>query len=718
MSTPLSPEPVMQTQLNDLPAYLSNGLIGIRVLDIPLLPGVALVNGFATRHPVERVEAAARTPYPLGGDITIDGVSLRRAPQAAEFTDQRYDFATGELITRFRYGVGGVMAHVTVLTLCSRTEPTLALQETTVEVDGACDLVLRAMIDPANVQGRMVERHLGRPDTADRGADGSLGWEASGEDSRCGIAYATEFQGGSGAIRTREESDHVAVATDYRVKARAGNRYRLRHIASMVPDVLHAHPDRAAYRLVARAADVGFEALREANRRAWQELWLGRVLIDADDDRWQRLADAAFFYLNASVHPSSPASTSIFGLAQWDDYHYYRGHVMWDIETFSLPPLLLSQPDAARSLLDFRTRTMESARSNAMLMGRRGLQFPWEAGPLTGHEAAPEAGTASWYEDHVSPDIALAFAQYAHATGDRRFLVDDAGPVLFGVSDWIVSRVTATPRGYEILRTMGIAERQKAADNDAYTTMIMRRTLEEAITCAELLGRPVPEAWRSVHQGLDVRRSATTGAVLSHDGYHASEEKGATPGPLAGLFPAWYQMTPQATRATLDHYLGIAADYVGEPMLSPLYYVWAAWAGDRRLSARMLEAGYGDLVGGRFLQTLEMAPSRAEGKPRSGPFFANLGGFLMGLLYGLPGLRVGPGPTDAWAQRPVVLPAGWRSVEVDRVWVRGEPASLQARQGQDRAVLRVGSGNSAGARRSDVASKRPDPTTATSEHAA
>ena len=74
--------------------------------------------------------------------------------------------------------------------------------------------------------------------------------------------------------------------------------------------------------------------------------------------RWQEaLADAALFYLFSSTHVASPASTSIFGLATWHDYHYYYGHVMWDIETFVLPVLSLLQPHVAESILDYRTRS-------------------------------------------------------------------------------------------------------------------------------------------------------------------------------------------------------------------------------------------------------------------------------------------------------------------------------------------------------------------------
>ena len=59
----------------------------------------------------------------------------------------------------------------------------------------------------------------------------------------------------------------------------------------------------------------------------------------------------------------------------------------------------------------------------------------------------------------------------------------------------------------------------------------------------------------------------------------------------------------------------------------------------------------------------------------------------MGLLYGLPGIRLGPGDPQTWPKRPVVLPAGWRSIEVERLWVHDQPARLAARHGADRAQL-------------------------------
>jgi hypothetical protein len=690
VSTPLSPPPVTSGGRGDLPAYLSNGVVGLRVLDIPLLPGVVLVSGFTGLDPVVEVEAGAEAPYPLSGDIGLGKVWLTSSPHQAEFVDQRYDFSNGELTTRFRFRAGSTTAHVEVLTFCSQKQPALVLQETTVEVDGAVELSVRAMVGISRLPGRVARRTPGAPGRHTETPDGSLAWESLGGKARCGVAYVTEFVGDEEVQpQVLNWGIESGLATQVTMAARPGRQYRLRQITSIVPSKLHKDPDREAARLACRGAADGFDALRDENRVEWNELWKGRVLVDADDERWQQLADAAFFYLNTSVHPSAPASTSIYGLAKWHDYHYYYGHVMWDIESFSVPALLLAQPDAARTLLEYRVETIGAARRNAKLFGRRGLQFPWESGPLDGEEASPGVGHASWYEDHVSLDIAWAFAQYAHVSGDERFFREDAAVILHGVADWMTSRVTRHGSRFDFSQTMGIAERKEPADNDAFTIMSAKQVLREAIACAERLGQAVPPAWREVLAGLEPPRHTRTGAILSHDGYHPNEEKGSTPGPLAGLFPLWYDVEPDVAKETLDYYLALSDGYVGSPMLSALYGVWAAWAGDRRLAARLYEQGYAELIGDRFLQTLEQSPTRYPEKPPSGPFFANLSGFLMGLMYGLPGIRLGPDEPGTWPSRRVVLPQGWRSIEIERAWIRNQPARIVARHGAERATIEL-----------------------------
>ena len=629
-------------------------------------------------------------PYPLGGDLRLGRIWLSDMPNCARFIEQRYDFSCGELHSRFVFAIEGLEARVDVLTFCSRSEPCLVLQEMRVSVNQSCDVALAARVDPGDIAGRWLDRWTETPGTDTPAVDGMMHWEPLGGLSTCGVAYITTFEDDTAAERSVAPGEQRPLATRYAFRAAPGRSYRLRQIAAMVPSQMHHQPHLQAIRLAAHGHDLGFDALRRENQAAWAELWKGRVHLLGADRRWQALADAAFFYLQSSVHPSSRSSTAIFGLAQWPDYHYYYGHVMWDIETFAIPPLLLTQPDAARAMLDYRSRSLPAARANAQLNGYRGLQFPWESNPTRGEEETPLPGTGAWHEEHVSTGVAHAFAQYAHATGDEHFLREQAWPVLAGVAEWITSRVTRTERGYEIRASMGIAEREQ--------TDRQWRLHEHGGECRAGRRGGVCAASRLCRADRLGRHRAphrhparcANGRDRQPRRVRPGGREGATPDPLAGIFPFGYRVDGETERATIAYYLAMADAYLGSPMLSALYGVWAARLGDRARSARLFEEGYAAFVSDRFLNTHEYREDRFPEQPVAGPFFANLGGFLLGCLYGLPGLRIGPGAPESWCERPVVMPEGWDGIAVERIWVRGQPAELVAHHGDAGATIRVG----------------------------
>jgi trehalose/maltose hydrolase-like predicted phosphorylase len=680
MIKPINPPAVTGAGRRELPAYIANGLLGLRVRDLPLSTGMTLLSGYSGEHYERQIEAAAVAPYPIAGDLALDGVWLSDVPHQVSQPRQAYDFSAGELTTHFVFQAEGCTARVEVLTFCSRSDPTLVCQEIAVTVDKACGLGLRAVVDATGAEGRALRHSRLTPGEPKPATDGTLLWESAGALSTCGVAFVTELLGAGDAPAERPPLRDHKLVTEYGLRARAGRSVRLRQIASVVPRILHEAPDQQASRLAAKAGAEGFDKLRRQNRAVWEELWKGRIRLEGAGERWQGLADAAFFYLNSSVHSSSPASTSIFGLATWHDYHYYFGHVMWDIEAFAVPALCLVQPEAARALLDYRSAKLKGAERNAQLMGRRGLQFPWESAPTSGQEAAPLPGTAAWHEDHVSLDVARAFMLYADVTGDKAFLRMRAWPVLSGVCEWITTRVTKTRGGYAIKESMGIAERQTPVDNAAFTNMGAVVVLRDAIRVARDLGLPADPMWAKIADGMEIPMRGK--AVISHDAYRVDEEKGATPDPLMGLFPFGFRLDPAEEKATLELYLGMAQDYIGSPMLSALYGAWAARLGDRALALKLLDDGYARFCAGRFSQTLEYRADRFPEQPQAGPFFANIGGFLTGLLFGFTGLRAGPEAPDAWNEREVVLPAGWTAIEIDRLWVRGQPMRLIARHGE------------------------------------
>ena len=527
----------------ELPAYVSNGLIGLRVPELALHGGVAILSGYSGEDPVERIEAAARIPYPIDGKLKLNGVELSDAPFCVQDVEQSYDFSVGELSSRFSFKAAGVNAQVEVLTFCSRRIPTLVCQQIEITTDRSCEVVIGAGIDTRGAEGRAT-RLL--KDTG--GADGIIRWQSAGALSTCGLAYKTDFDGAESKRRLSDREDQLT--THYEIRMRTGARCRLRQLTSVVPSVLHQQPDLQAARIVAMAHEIDWGSIQADNHAEWKEIWKGRIKIVGAEPHLQEMADAAFFYLNTSVHSSSPASTSIFGLATWKNYHYYFGHVMWDIEAFAIPVVTFFQPAAAAAMLEYRFLGCEAARRNARLFGRGGLQFPWESAPSSGEEAAPLPGSASWYEDHVTLDVALAFAFFAEATGDARFLGERAWPVLRGVADWIEARVTKTERGFEILRSMGIAERKQPSDNTAFTNICS----EDSAAKGGAGCQPAEPACARP-MGKDRRpnnRSRARGVIISHDGYRSSEEKGATPDPLMGIFPLWYELPAEKEQATLE----------------------------------------------------------------------------------------------------------------------------------------------------------------------
>ena len=687
---PISPPPVRAWRPEYIPAYLSNGLIGLRVGPIPLIEGLAIVNGLAAIDPVEQGEGFARGPYPIGGEIEFNGCKLSRVPAQARFIEQRYDFSCGELTSQFDFRAGDATVSVEVTTLCSRTLPSVVLQEVRVTVDRPGRLVIIAKVDPTGIAGSWLSRETSTPGSDKPVVDGSMLWETNGGLSTCGAAYITQFSSRDGVERKREEHDQLApLSTSYSVEAQPEQTYTLRHFTSLVASQMHHEPHRQAARLVGMAAQRGFQRLREENRGAWQELWKGRITLVGADERWQAMADAAYYYLHASAHSSSLFSTSMFGLAYWPNYHYYKGHVMWDIEAFTFPTLLLTAPESAHALLEYRVQRLQAAERHAAMNGYRGLQFPWASGPRHGEEVIRLSAPQLVFEQHVSLSVANAFAHYVHATGDDDYLREAAWPVLEGVANWVASRMVKTERGYEIKEVIGIAEQTSPVDNNAYVNMAASVVLRQAAEAARRLDRSDADRWDRIAACLYVPIDDANGFIRNHDRY-TPEEKGiaaATPEALAGFFPFNYAVDPPVERKTIDFYLGRAGEFVGNPMLSALLGVYAARIGDRAGSLRWFEQGYADFVEGPFMETNEFSLKRFPDKPRVGPFMANLGGFLMSCLYGLTGLQLSAAEPAEWFTRPVVLPEGWDAIQVDRVFVRGRRARLLARHGENRARL-------------------------------
>ena len=127
---------------------------------------------------------------------------------------------------------------------------------------------------------------------------------------------------------------------------------------------------------------------------------------------------------------------------------------------------------------------------------------------------------------------------------------------------------------YEIRSSMGIAERKSPSDNAVFTNISARTILHNAISAAKRLNKPIDPSWHEIATKLVIPKRDKI--VISHGAFRVDEEKAATPDPLMGIFPLGFDFDRESEEATLAYYLKLTKRYIGSPMLSALYGVWAA----------------------------------------------------------------------------------------------------------------------------------------------
>jgi trehalose/maltose hydrolase-like predicted phosphorylase len=395
------------------------------------------------------------------------------------------------------------------------------------------------------------------------------------------------------------------------------------------------------------------------------------------DPRSQRALDTAFFYLMSNSHPSSMTGVAPFGFSQYDAY---SGRVFWDMDSFMVPPLIVLAPKTARVMLEYRARTLGEAAKRARLFGYQGAMYPWEAG-INGAAAGPTAAHTEWAEQHITPDIAVAFWEYQQATGDEDFLRRSCWPVLQSIAQWIASRGGFTKRGFEIRNLMGVDEAVNNVSNSSHMNLACRMSMRAAIATASKVGADAPADWRRIAETLVIPTDPITGVVLPYDG--------AVSGPrystdmLPFIFLHELPVSTEQFRKTFLFEQDIKKKIPSTPSVAcsveavgfscPPVAATVAYLGDRQKAAELFRTSWEAYFVEPFGLTKEYR------KYKDGNLMTNHGSLLMSVIFGFTGLRISDGD---WRQYPASLPEGWQRIETDRVWIKGKPMRLIAENGK------------------------------------
>jgi alpha,alpha-trehalose phosphorylase len=271
---------------------------------------------------------------------------------------------------------------------------------------------------------------------------------------------------------------------------------------------------------LAEACRTGWEGLLAGQRAYLDDFWdRADVELDGDAELQQAVRFALFHALQAGARGErrAIAAKGLTGPG-------YNGHAFWDTETFVLPLLTYTIPDAAGDALRWRHATLDLARERAKQLGLAGAAFPWRT--IAGEECSSywPAGTAAF---HVGADIADAVGRYQAATGDETFEREAGLELLVETARLWRSLGHHDAEGrFRIDGVTGPDEYSAVADNNVYTNLMAQRNL---LLAADAVER---DEERAAELGVDLEeaagwRDAATAIFVPYDealGVHPQAE--------------------------------------------------------------------------------------------------------------------------------------------------------------------------------------------------
>jgi alpha,alpha-trehalose phosphorylase len=402
------------------------------------------------------------------------------------------------------------------------------------------------------------------------------------------------------------------------------------------------------------AVATGWDGLLKKQREFLDVYWSrADVQIDGADDVQQAVRFGLFHVLQATCRAERRAipAKGLTGPG-------YDGHSFWDTETFVLPVVTYTWPEAARDALRWRHSTLDIARENAAGMGLSGAAFAWRT--IVGQECSAywPAGEAAF---HINADIAYAVIRQVEATGDVDFERDVGLELLVETARLWMSLGDVDAAGlFRIDGVTGPDEYSALADNNVYTNLMAQRNLDGAANAAvrhsdvaDRLGVTADEitGWRDAAKNMTIPYDEVAGIHPQAEGFteHAVWDFASTPPEKYPLLLNYSyrelyrkQVVKQADLVLAMHTRGDA--FTAEQKARNFAYYEAITVRDSSLSATTqavlaAEVGQLDLAYDYLGEAALMDLADLEHNTRDGVHMASLAGAWIALVAGFGGMR-------------------------------------------------------------------------------
>ncbi|MBK9260852.1 MAG: glycoside hydrolase family 65 protein [Polyangiaceae bacterium] len=498
-------------------------------------------------------------------------------------------------------------------------------------------------------------------------------------------SHTTSFDPGIMELNCKREMSATWATERCELHVRLGEPTALHRVVALYTSRDEGDPVARAEALTDKLAHTSCPEVLSKHEAAWMYRWK-RANVEIDGaPKIERALRFASYHLLSSVHPTDPR-TSVGARALSGEA--YRGHVFWDTEIFMQPLYVHTWPEAARTLLQYRHRTLDGARRKAQRLDYRGALYAWESAD-TGDETTPEMVLTPYgeiipilsgvEEQHISADVAYAVWSYVRATNDIEFLRTEGAEILLETARFWASRVQAKNDGhFHIDRVIGPDEYHESIDDNAFTNWMARKNLRVAAMVARGEGKDVASTlgidpqeiarWEHIasrmYLGLDEHthvieqhrgffeleyvdlqeytpRTAPMDVLLGRQRTQASQVvKQADVVQLIALL--WDEIEPRVRRKSFLYYEPRTAH--GSSLSPGIHALVAARLGLVDLAERYLE------------QTADIDLGNNMGNAAGGVHAAGMGSLWQAVVFGVAGLRQDANDPEVLFVEPNLLP--------------------------------------------------------------
>lgn len=496
--------------VNYTPAYLGNGMVGLRGQLSGLGAGKVIINGLYDRSPTGENVRLINYFNPMNIHIIFnDGKELVFGDKVKAW-QQSLNLKEGSLETSYEYA-GELKIKTTMTAL--RNLPMAAMNVYEFEAIENIDFSVQSIMsipDRSNTSGIFKTAfgyNMYRLNTTTKDKIPVMSATFPTESGTDCVAGANTFYfEGKVPELQYTKSSATRQQLSFKVILKKGEKYSFSMLSAFTHSSLTTDVHNDVVRICSRDYNLGYRGLLAGHKAAWAKLWESDIVIEGDDEA-QVDARLALYSLYASSSSGFGLSVPPCGLAETG----WGGHIFWDAELWMFPPLLIMQPAFARSMIDFRLNTLPQAKRRAAQFGYSGAMYPWES-DLQGNECTPISYKLDMNEHHVTADVAIAAFNYYKITGDKLWLQQKGFPLIKEIADFWVSRAVKDSGGkYHIKNVVGPDEYHEDVDDDAFTNAAAKMVLDAAVTSAALVNAAINSEWKVVRDRI---------VILQHkDGY-------------------------------------------------------------------------------------------------------------------------------------------------------------------------------------------------------